>query len=108
MPRGRLCIALCDGELAGTAALRPLDDERGEVKRLYVRPEFRGKGIGKTLMEWIEREAMAIGYSSLYLDTVPQLVSAIALYRRLGYVETDCYNNSPVETTIFMKKSLME
>ena len=106
LPWGRLCIAISDGSVAGCVALRRLDDERGELKRLYVRPSFRGKGIGRVLVEWIEEEAREIGYKSLYLDSVPELEAALSLYRKMGFEETEAYNDSPVDSTVFMRKIL--
>ena len=106
LPYGRLYIALCDGRVAGCIALRPLDEGKCELKRLYVRPGFRGKGIARKLCEKIIQEARAIGYREIYLDTLPELKDAIILYEKLGFEKTECYNDSPIEKTIFMKKIL--
>jgi len=107
-PAGRLLLALWDGKPAGVIALRPLE-EAGlcEMKRLYVRPEFRGHHIGRVLAKQIIREAAEIGYSRMRLDTVAgQMDSAIAMYRELGFKETDPYYRTPVGHTLFMELAL--
>lgn len=106
LPDGRLYLALVDGFPAGCIALHRLDSISGELKRLYVRPAFRGRHIAWQLAERIIGDARAIGYRNLYLDTLPELSSAVSLYRRLGFVETDPYNDGPEDRTIFMKLSL--
>jgi putative acetyltransferase len=107
-PAGRLLLALWDGEHAGVIALRPLD-EPGlcEMKRLYVRPEFRGHRIGRLLAEHVIREAAEIGYLRMRLDTVAgKMDPAIAMYRELGFKETDPYYQTPVGHTLFMELAL--
>ena len=107
-PAGRLLLAFWDERPAGVIALRPLE-EPGlcEMKRLYVRPEFRGHNIGRALAEQIIREAAEIGYSRMRLDTVAgKMDSAIALYRELGFKETDPYYQTPVGHTLFMELEL--
>lgn len=89
-------------------ALRALD-EAGlcEMKRLYVRPEFRGHAIGRVLAECVIGEATEIGYARMRLDTVPgNMDRAIAMYRELGFRETIPYYNSPVGQTLFMELDL--
>lgn len=105
-PKGRLYLALHDGKAAGCIALRPLSDDRCELKRLYVRPEFRGNGIARMLCERILEDAQKIGYREIYLDTLPELSAAIRLYEKLGFSYTDCYNDSPLDKTVFMKKNI--
>lgn len=106
MPDGRLYIAYIDEKPAGCVALRKLDDKNCELKRLFVRPEFRGQNLGHILIKQIIDDAKSIGYESLFLDTLPFLKSAIHLYKTFGFNETEPYNNSPVDTTIFMKLDL--
>lgn len=106
MPDGRLYLADCEGALAGCIGLRKIDGRFGEVKRLYVRPRFRGNRIGARLVEKIIAEAKDIGYSSLLLDTLPFLKSAIHLYRNHGFYEIESYNDSPMPTSIFMRLDL--
>ena len=105
-PEGRLYLALWEGEAAGCIALRKLDEQRCEMKRLYVRPAFRGHKIGDVLVDRILQDAKAIGYRHMLLDTLPFLESAIYMYQKRGFYEIPCYNDSPVETTIFMQYDL--
>ena len=106
MPDGRLYLAYWDSRLAGCIGLRKLDEKRGELKRLYVRPDFRGRQIGEQLIRQILADAREIGYRHVLLDTLPFLHSAIRLYRKIGFHEIGCYNESPVETTIFLQYDL--
>ena len=106
MPDGRLYLAIWEGKPAGCIALRRLTGENCEMKRLYVRPAFQGHGIGRALAEKIIEEAKNAGYSHMFLDTVPVLADAVRLYRKMGFYETECYNDSPVETTLFMEYDL--
>lgn len=107
-PPGRLLLAFWDERPAGIGALRPLsEDGVCEMKRLYVRPEFRGKGIARALAEKLIDEACRIGYKCMRLDTVPgKMDAAIALYRDLGFQETKPYYGTPVESTLFMELRL--
>ena len=105
-PRGRLYLARWGGEAAGCIALRPLDESRCEMKRLYVRPAFRNRGIARKLVDTILADARSIGYHEMLLDTLPFLTEAIAMYENLGFVRTECYNDSPLDTTIYMKLTL--
>ena len=106
LPTGRLYIAFCDGELAGCIGLRKLDDANCEMKRLYVRPAFRGKQIGGKLIQQIVKDAKEIGYSHMLLDTLPFLESALRMYKALGFYEIPCYNDSPMSTSIYMRLDL--
>lgn len=84
-PEGRLALATIDGQPAGCAALRRVDALRAEAKRLYVRPAFRDRGLGRALIEWIMSEARAAGYREMVGDTMPAMRSALALYDRIGF-----------------------
>ncbi len=106
MPHGRLYIAYCNGELAGCIGLRKIDEQNCEMKRLYVRPQFRGKQIGNQLISKVITDAKEIGYSHMLLDTLPFLQSAIHMYRKYGFYEIDSYNDSPMTTSIYMKLDL--
>ncbi|MDE3195213.1 MAG: GNAT family N-acetyltransferase, partial [Acidobacteriota bacterium] len=92
-----------DGRLAGCAALRGLDNDAGEMKRLYVRPEFQGLGLGRKLTGRIVEEARRIGYRVLRLDTLPQLGRAIGMYRGMGFREIPPYGDNPAEAICFEK-----
>jgi putative acetyltransferase len=107
-PSGRLLLALWDGRPVGVIALRPLEGPGVcEMKRLYVRPEFRGHQIGRVLAERIIAEAAEIGYSRMRLDTISgKMDSAIAMYRALGFAETDPYYKTPVGHAFFMELAL--
>lgn len=105
-PYGRLYIAFLDGKLAGCIALKKIDEENCEMKRLYVRSEFRGKHIGNVLAEKIIDEARKIGYKSILLDTLPFLTSAIKLYKKMGFYEIEQYNDSPMKDAIYLKLDL--
>lgn len=106
LPQGRLYVAYFENKVAGCIALRPLNDMQCEMKRLYVKPEFRGNGIAKILAERIISDAKSIGYSSMLLDTLPFLQTAISMYRKMGFYEIECYNDSPLDDTIYMKLDL--
>lgn len=106
LPHGRLYLAYCDDALAGCIGLRKIDEENCEMKRLYVRPEFRGQHIGNILVQKIIEDAKEIGYSHMLLDTLPFLESAIHMYKTFGFYEIESYNNSPMETSIYMKADL--
>ena len=105
-PYGRLYVSFFDGKLAGCIALKKIDEEKCEMKRLYVRSEFRGKHIGNILTEKIIDEARKIGYKSILLDTLPFLTSAIKLYKKMGFYQIEQYNDSPMKDAIYLKLDL--
>ena len=93
-PQGRLLLASMNGQAGGCVALRLFDQTRGEVKRLYVRPQFRGSGVGKALMNALAAEARGIGYSELIADTIPDVMAtALAMYERLGFERITPYSD---------------
>lgn len=106
LPDGRLYLAFYHGELAGCIGLRKIDEWNCEMKRLYVRPAFRGKKIGSKLVQQIIKDAKDIGYSYMLLDTLPFLKSAINMYETIGFYEIPSYNDSPMTTSIYMKLDL--
>ncbi len=105
-PKGQIYLVFVDGELAGCVGMKPSDDSHAELKRLYVRPAFRGRNLGETLTRRIMDDARKAGYRYLRLDTLPGLKSALKLYRRLGFRETDPYYDCLVPGTIFMEIKL--
>jgi putative acetyltransferase len=106
-PDGRLLLATHDSEPAGCVALHKLAPEVCEMKRLYVRPQFRGKGVGKSLAERIINEARVIGYKQLRLDTVePVMRTAVGMYRMLGFREIAPYRQNPIEGALYMELQL--
>lgn len=106
-PTGRLTLATQGDETAGCVALHLLDAEHCEIKRLYVRPQFRGRGLGLHLAERIIADAHQIGYKYLRLDTVePVMRTAVAMYRRLGFVEIAPYRPNPIQGALYMELQL--
>jgi GNAT superfamily N-acetyltransferase len=105
-PFGCLLLAFHEGNAAGCVALRRLEEGVCEMKRLYVRPAFRGLGIGKTLTEAIIRQAREMGYNAMRLDTVATMSKAQALYTSLGFVDIASYRFNPQEGARFMELRL--
>ena len=94
-PDGVLLLATVEGESAGCVALRRIASDAGEIKRLYVRPDYRGEGLGRMLVEEIIGEAFATGYDRLCLDTLPSMRSAIKLYESYGFTAVAPYLPEP-------------
>lgn len=107
-PEGCLLLAASQGQAAGCVALRPLEEGICEMKRLYVRPEFRGVGIGRALAEAVIKKARELGYSRMRLDTVPAMEAARALYASLGFEPTSSYTYNPMESAVFMELKLAQ
>ena len=105
-PSGGLWLAEQDGQLAGCVALRSLGGRTCEMKRLYVKPEFRGMGLGRQLAEMVLAAAVEKRYRRICLDTLPAMASAIELYRKLGFVEIDSYCHNPIDGALFFAKEL--
>lgn len=102
-PGGRLLLAMYGSGTAGCVALRKFAENDCEMKRLYVRRELRGKGVGKALALAVIEAAKKIGYKRMMLDTIPSMVEALALYRSLGFSERDPYRYNPVGGAVFME-----
>jgi GNAT superfamily N-acetyltransferase len=111
-PQGRLLLADYEGQLAGCVALHKLDPDKPdpsicEMKRLYLRPQFRGKGLGRALADRIIAEARHIGYHRMRLDTVgPVMKDAVAMYRKLGFQEIAPYCPNPMAGVVYMELQL--
>jgi putative acetyltransferase len=106
-PAGRLLLAEYEGRLAACVALHKLDSTICEMKRLYLRRAFRGKGLGRALAERIIAEARQIGYQRMRLDTVePVMKDAVALYRKLGFKEIAPYRANPIAGAMYMELEL--
>lgn len=105
-PRGRLLLAFHDDRAAGCVALREIEEGVCEMKRLYVRPDFRALKIGRALAEAVIAEAREIGYGSMRLDTVPSMGRAQDLYRSLGFREIPPYRFNPIPGTAFLELRL--
>lgn len=105
-PYGALLFAQINGDTAGCVALRRLNDETGEMKRLYVRPAFRSWGLGKHLIEAAIQAARRAGYTNLRLDTLPSMAAAQGLYQKLGFTEIPAYNRNYLPGTRFYELKL--
>lgn len=106
-PDGRLLVGIADDQkAAGCVALRKIDDTSCEMKRLYVRPLYRGQSIGQSLMESIVTAAAEMGYREIFLDTLSYMEQAIKLYKKAGFLEIDAYYDNPMPDAVYFKKSL--
>lgn len=106
LPDGRMYLAIVDGITAGCVALTRNDDEYCEIKRLYLRPQFRGMGISKALTDKVISDAKDIGYKHIRLDTFPFMEAAIRLYKKYGFYCIERYNDNPAKSAIFMQLDL--
>ena len=105
-PGGRLLLAHSGSAVAGCVALRPLIGATCEMKRLFVRPEFRAAGVGRLLAERVLAEARAIGYRRVCLDTLPSMGRAQRLYEALGFRDIEPYRYNPVAGTRYLGMEL--
>jgi len=106
-PTGRLLLATSNGHPAGCVALHKLQEDVCEMKRLYVRPQFRGKRLGHELAKKVIAEARQIGYKYIRLDTVePVMKTAVEMYRQLGFREIPPYRPNPIAGALYMELQL--
>ena len=106
-PDGRLLLAEYNGQLAGCVALHKWEEGVCEMKRLYLRPSFRGKGLGRAIAEKIIVEARSIGYQRMRLDTIePLMKDAVEMYCRLGFREIEPYRPNPIAGAMYMELQL--
>lgn len=105
-PRGALFVAIDGPRYLAMIALRPIDGPVGEMKRLYVRPDARGRGLARQLITRLCDEAKRLGYSELRLDTLPMMGDAQALYEAYGFVDIEPYYETPIAGTRFMSKKI--
>ena len=105
-PRGCILLATLGSTLLGCVALRPLDVHVCEMKRMYVRPPFRGQGIGRVLARNVIDEARKRSYKTMRLDSLSIMKEALTLYRSLGFKEIDPYRFNPIEGAVFMELQL--
>ena len=105
-PHGRYLLATIDGQSAGGGALRLLDDDTAELKRMWIRADTRGSGLGTALLAELERHASGLGCTRVRLDTNHALAAAVALYRRSGYREISSYNDNP-DADLWFEKELV-
>ena len=107
-PDGVLLLALDGQESAGCGALRKLDNGICEMKRLFVKPKFRGLGLGTTLAKRLIDEAIRLGYSTMLLDTLDRLKAAMIIYESLGFVRTEPYCRNPLAGVVYWKLDLRQ
>jgi ribosomal protein S18 acetylase RimI-like enzyme len=105
-PAGRLLLARVDGAPAGCVGLRKIGDGICEMKRLFVRPQYHGTGLGRHLAAALINQAREAGYATMKLDTLPSMKAAIGLYESLGFRDTAPYTLSPIEGARFMELAL--
>jgi GNAT superfamily N-acetyltransferase len=105
-PGGSLLLARVEGRLAGTGAFRPLAGLACEAKRLYVRPEFRGRGVGEALVRRLIEEARTAGYREMFGDSLPSMSAAMRVYRRLGFSDSGPYSPQPTPGAVYLRLNL--
>jgi len=102
-PRGRFFLAVSDGVVMACGGLQWIDDRTAEIKRMWVDPAWRGRGLAGRLLGFLEQTALESGRRTIRLDTHPVLLEAIAMYRKFGYADVERYNNNPYAGLWFEK-----
>ena len=105
-PGGRLLVAVVDGAIVGTMALRPVDDKGCEAKRLYVSPEHRRLRVAWALLERMMIEARGAGYETMFADTLPTMQAALEFYARAGFMVCGPYSSDPTPGAVYLQRSL--
>jgi len=105
-PAGRLLLAWVDGAPAGTGALRPLGEAACEAKRLYLRPAYRGLGLGRMLLDRLIAEARSAGHREMFCDTLPSMLQAQRLYADYGFTPTAPYAADPTPGALYFRLAL--
>jgi putative acetyltransferase len=105
-PAGLLMLAFSDSIAAGTIAVRPLRPDACEAKRLYVRPPFRAKGIGKKLLSSVIENARSMGYQTMYVDTLSTMHEAARLYQGFAFQRVEAYSPNPTPGAIYFRRVL--
>lgn len=106
-PSGALLLIQSGNDYRGCAGIRKWEDAICELKRMYLRPEIRGMGLGKKLLTTAFETAIALGYKSMRLDSLPGMYEAIQLYRKSGFLDIPPYRINPVEGAVFLEKQLI-
>ncbi len=107
-PAGELLVAIENDEVVGMIAYHKHSATRCEMKRLYVKPKYRGMKLGEQLIQKLIELAIQSGYTEMVLDTLLPLQSAIYLYQKLGFQQCEPYYNNPMNDVIYFKKTLLE
>ena len=102
-PSGSLLLGEYNGSFVGCVGLRKLDNLSCEMKRLYIKPEARGKGLGSALCKRIIQRGKQLGFKRMRLDTLPSMTGALTLYKRFGFYEIEPYYKNPIPGTIYME-----
>ena len=105
-PAGRIALAMVGDQAAGCVAIKPLDPQTAEMKRLYVQPAYRGAGAGRLLATWAIDQARLAGYQRMRLDTLARMTQAVALYESLGFVRIDAYYVNPLPDVVYFERDL--
>ncbi len=105
-PKGCFLLAYSGPEATGCGAFRPLSDDLCEMKRVYVRPAYRGQALGRTIAEVLLKQAQLSGYRAMRLDTLVTMRPAISLYQSLGFQKIQPYYENPIEDSVFMELNL--
>jgi putative acetyltransferase len=106
-PKGCLVIVYFEEKAIGCAAVRELETDIAELKRMYLKPEYRRHKVGEQLLSFMLKKTKALGYKKIRLDTLPEMKAAKHLYQRFGFVEIERYRFNPVKGTVYMEKTLL-